>query len=101
MGDVAGADVKQMRILRNGQAPMVSSTAYGHDVIPGTLRHVRCDFNHVSDIGVELIIARPRTGCARCLSAYVCGQSAGTVIVENAVNYDNAAWQATTILEAT
>jgi len=89
-----------MLITRNGRALMINDVSYGLDVVPGTLRHVRCDFNDISDVGLELIIARPRTGCARCLSAYGHGQSVGMVIVENAVNSDNAAWRAATLLGA-
>ena len=75
--------------------------AYGTDVLPGALRYVICKINDDGlEHGVELVLTRPTAGCSRCLSAYVEGQNAGTIITENTVNSGNGAWRAITLLEA-
>ena len=72
--------------------------AYGTDVLPGALRYVICEINDDGlEHGVELVLTRPAAGCSRCLSAYVEGQNAGTIIMENTVNSGNGAWRAITL----
>ena len=75
--------------------------AYETDVLPGALRYVICEINDDGlEHGVELVLSRPTAGCSRCLSAYVLGQNAVTIIMENTVNLGNAAWRAITFLGA-
>lgn len=77
------------------------ANAYETDVLPGALRYVIREINDDGlKHGIELVLTRPTAGCSRCLSAYVLGQNAGTIIVENTVNSDNAAWRAITLLGA-